>query len=183
MVKNFNLNNIIFKERRNESFYFFFYLPYSNIFLKKNWFNNFISFKFSNIKQRDLSYIVFLNLIFLWRSIRHLFGLPVNGQRTWSNANNSKKVNTILINFKINQFKLIYINFKNLNLLKQLIFSEFINLILKKHVYKDWIFLVKKNKITQKFQKIVKFKNFNFKKIFDFIGFEKGFLYKKFLFN
>ena len=74
-------------------------------------------------------------------------------------------------------------NLKNLNLLKQLIQVEYLNLIFKKFYNKDWIFLSKKNKITTKKFKVLKSKSFNYKKIFDFIGFERGFLKKKFLSN
>lgn len=183
MIKKFSQFNILFKNKRNESLFHQSNSILSNIFLKKNWFNNYIIFKFSNIKLRDLVSVVFLNLVFSWKGLRHLFSLPVNGQRTWSNSNNVKKINNLLINFKINQFKLIYVNLKNINLLKQLIQVEYINLIFKKFYNKDWIFLAKKNKLTSKKIKIVKIKSFNYKKIFDFIGFERGFLKKKFLSN
>lgn len=183
MIKKFSVFFILFKNKRNESFFSPLNSIFSNIFLKKNWFNNYILLKFSNIISRNLINTVFLNLIFSWRGLRHLFNLPVNGQRTWSNANNVKKVNTLLINFKINQLKVIYVNLKNINLLKQIIQVEYINLILKKFYNKDWIFLAKKNKLTSKKLKVVKLKSFNYKKIFDFIGFERGFLKKKFLSN
>ena len=182
-MKNFTLYNSWLKNKRDESFSFQSNSSLSNIFLKKSWFDNYTTFKFSNISSRSLVLLVFLNLIFSWRSLRSLFGLPVNGQRTWSNSNNALKINTTLINFKINQLKLIYVNLKNLNLLKQLIQVEYLNLIFKKFYNKDWIFLSKKNKITTKKFKVVKLKSFNYKKIFDFIGFERGFLKKKFLSN
>lgn len=49
-----------------------------------------------DIKFRYDAHLYYLFFIKTYRALRHLLGLPVRGQRTWSNANNQKIVNISL---------------------------------------------------------------------------------------
>ena len=74
-------------KKQNLNFEYFKILKY--IFL--NFFSN-----FSSLKKIKLLNILFSFLIFSYKGIRHLYSLPVNGQRTWSNKKNAKKCNKSL---------------------------------------------------------------------------------------
>lgn len=79
-----------------------------NIFLSNYQFNN------SSFKTRHLLNIYLLNLLGTYRGWRHSRGLPVRGQRTWSNAWSSYRSNLLLRSYKINISKKIYgSNFSN----------------------------------------------------------------------
>ena len=58
-----------------------------------------------NLKKRRLINIYFLDFISSYRGYRHSFGLPVNGQRTWTNAKSTFSANPLLRNYKLNMFK------------------------------------------------------------------------------
>ena len=58
-----------------------------------------------NLKKRRLINIYFLDFISSYRGYRHSFGLPVNGQRTWTNAKTTFSSNSLLRNYKLNTFK------------------------------------------------------------------------------
>ena len=49
-----------------------------------------------------------LDLINSYRGLRHAFGLPVRGQRTWTNAWSCYRSNLILRQFKIKLSKRLY---------------------------------------------------------------------------
>lgn len=75
-----------------------------------------VSFKFNNhtFKTRNLINIYLLNLLCTYKGWRHSRGLPVRGQRTWSNGWSSYRANTILRSYKIIISKKIYgQNFSN----------------------------------------------------------------------
>ena len=59
-----------------------------------------------------------LDLINSYKGLRHAFGLPVRGQRTWTNAWSSYRSNLILRQFKIKLSKKLYtsITISELNL-------------------------------------------------------------------
>lgn len=64
----------------------------------------------SSIYKRTKLNICLLDLATCYRGWRHYKGLPVRGQRTWSNAWSVYKSNYILRNFKLNRSKKFYLN-------------------------------------------------------------------------
>lgn len=60
------------------------------------------------LKKKMIFNIFMLDLINSYRGLRHAFGLPVRGQRTWTNAWSSYKSNLILRQFKIKISKRLY---------------------------------------------------------------------------
>lgn len=144
-------NNLLF-EKKNNNYYFF------NNFLHLSFFNNFFFSAYTNIKQRSNFFLIYQNLIFSNKGLSYLFGLPVNGQRTWSNGRNSKKINCFLINYKVKQFKSMLSGAVNLNNLKLIIFLNYFNWIWKIFWKKDWSYLLKRNKKLM-------FKNYKKKKM------------------
>lgn len=61
-----------------------------------------------DLKKKITFNIFILDLINSYRGVRHSFGLPVRGQRTWTNAWSSYKSNLILRQFKIKLSKRLY---------------------------------------------------------------------------
>lgn len=79
--------------------------------------------------------IYFLFFINSYRGYRHIFGLPVHGQRTWSNAKMAKKLNTALILYKEKKMLKFLKNKK----FKAFVFlTEYINYVYKYMWYHDW---------------------------------------------
>ena len=174
---------------------------YTNSLLNIYWFESFYNKNNDLIKQKNLSNIYFFDLIFSIKGLNHLFSYPVRGQRTWSNAKTPKKINSLLIDYKIFFFKNQLFGSVNLNNLKQIIFLNYFNWIWQVFWIKDWVFLYKKNKNlllknqfskkksltlhkilnikTQRKKSKVK-EGINLKNIFDFIGLDDLILlYKK----
>lgn len=60
------------------------------------------------LKKKITFNIFILDLINSYRGLRHSFGLPVRGQRTWTNAWSTYKSNLILRQFKIKLSKRLY---------------------------------------------------------------------------
>ena len=60
------------------------------------------------LKKRVVFNIFILDLVNSYRGLRHAFGLPVRGQRTWTNAWSSYRSNLILRQFKIKLSKRLY---------------------------------------------------------------------------
>ncbi len=61
-----------------------------------------------SLKKKMVFNIFMLDLISSYRGLRHSFGLPVRGQRTWTNAWSSYRSNLILRQFKIKLSKRLY---------------------------------------------------------------------------
>lgn len=61
-----------------------------------------------DLKKKQLFNIFVLDLINSYRGLRHAFGLPVRGQRTWTNAWSCYKSNLVLRQFKIKLSKRLY---------------------------------------------------------------------------
>ena len=57
------------------------------------------------MQKKYLTNIFFLDFINSYRGYRHIFGLPVHGQRTWTNGNSVYRSNNTLRNYKISIFK------------------------------------------------------------------------------
>lgn len=60
------------------------------------------------IKKKMIFNIFLLDLINSYRGLRHSFGLPVRGQRTWTNAWSAFRSNLVLRQFKIKISKRLY---------------------------------------------------------------------------
>ena len=61
-----------------------------------------------DFKKKVIFNIFMLDLINSYRGLRHAFGLPVRGQRTWTNAWSTYKSNLTLRQFKIKLSKRLY---------------------------------------------------------------------------
>jgi len=111
---------------------------YKNVLLKKielNFYKNYLSFySFSYlnlfifnkkfIKKKKLLNIYLCDIISLLRGWRHLLGLPVRGQRTWSNANTVFSNNLILRNYKFLLIKKKYNNISFTNFKEFFLFEQ-----------------------------------------------------------
>jgi len=95
-------------------------VDYKNILLKI-----FLLKKFNYINVYNITYIrvcnvFWLDLISSYKGWRHLVGLPVHGQRTWTNAWSTYRSNLILREYQVTLVKQIYttakVNNKKLNL-------------------------------------------------------------------
>lgn len=106
--------------------------------------------KDSSLKKRKLLNIFFLDIINSYKGWRHSHGLPVRGQRTWTNANSAYKSNVSLRYFKINSAKRIY-GSSSIHETTVAYFAEQINLLWKLQWEKEW--LSAKKKRTQIFKK------------------------------
>lgn len=84
------------------------------------------------------SNIFFLDYLNTYRGLRHSKGLPVRGQRTWTNAWSVYKSNLILRRFKIEVAKRVYGNLP-INTLTTLYLAEQINYIWKLQWKKEWL--------------------------------------------
>lgn len=149
-----------------------------------------------NFKKRFFLYIFFFDLIFSYKGWRFFKNLPVNGQRTWTNAWTANSINAMIKNYKISFYRNI-LGITNINNINSFILLEYYNLLWKTQWYDEWLEL-KKLKIIHTSKKKFK-KNFvineenilsellfirnkylkkkvriQFKSNFDLIGFEPG---------
>jgi len=103
--------------------------------------NNFISnFQFNDksFKTRNILNIYLLNLLGTYRGWRHSRGLPVRGQRTWSNSWSSYRSNLVLRSFKITISKRIYgSNYSNDCIVAYL--AEEVNNMWRLQWYYEWL--------------------------------------------
>ena len=81
--------------------------------------------------------VIILNFISSYKGYRHLRGLPVNGQRTWSNAWSSYRSNHILRNFKLEVAKKYYGNISYADM-KIAFLAEQTNILWKQQWYSIW---------------------------------------------
>lgn len=102
-----------------------------------------------NLKKQKLINIFFLDFISSYRGYRHSFGLPVKGQRTWSNANSVFKSNVLLRNYKLNTFKKSLFNIP-LNDINNAFYLEQLNFLWKTQWELEWLFAKKKRLIEFK---------------------------------
>ena len=61
-----------------------------------------------DLKKKNIFNIFMLDFINSYRGLRHSFGLPVRGQRTWTNAWSCYKSNLMLRQFKLKLSKRLY---------------------------------------------------------------------------
>jgi len=90
-----------------------------------------------NFKKRRLVNIYFLDLIASYRGWRHSRGLPVRGQRTWTNSWSVFKSNLILREYRIEVSKKIYGSIQ-INHLSVAYLAEQINLLWKLQWEHEW---------------------------------------------
>lgn len=102
-----------------------------------------------NLKKRRLINIYFLDFISSYRGYRHSFGLPVNGQRTWTNAKTVFSSNSLLRNYKLNIFKksLLGLPVGDVN---NAFYLEQLNFLWKSQWELEWFFAKKKRLIDLK---------------------------------
>jgi len=94
-------------------------------------------------KQLFLVNLIFLDICCTYKTYRHIFGLPVNGQRTWSNANNSYTTNIILRQYKLKKFSNFLVNSKPFEF-KKIFLAEYVNFFWKKQFFLEWLSVKKK---------------------------------------
>lgn len=90
-----------------------------------------------DIKNRTAINIYMLDLINTYRGARHSFGLPVRGQRTWTNAWSCYKSNTILRQFRLKILKRLYIT-ASIKELNTSYFAEVLNSLYKLQWESEW---------------------------------------------
>jgi len=90
-----------------------------------------------SLKQKQIINIVILDLINSYKGWRHLRGLPVKNQRTWSNGWTSYRNNLILRTFKLSTLKQVYSTLSNANL-NTIYMAEHVNLIWKLQWENEW---------------------------------------------
>lgn len=102
-----------------------------------------------SVKERLILNIFFLDLIVSYRGWRHARGLPVRGQRTWTNAWTVYKNNLTLREYKLTVAKKLYGNLplENLNVTY---LAEQINLLWKLQWENEWKEAKKKRLVAMK---------------------------------
>lgn len=122
LVQLYDTNKVIFNYR---------YLPFIDIYILRNHYNNINYMYFKN------SNILLFDLLTLYKGSRHLRGLPVHGQRTWTNAWNSYKTNTNLRMIKLSICKRVY-NLSNVINYPVVYLSEHVNNVWRIQWTKEW---------------------------------------------
>lgn len=89
------------------------------------------------LKNRNLLNIYLLDLICLYRGWRHSRGLPVRGQRTWSNGWTAFKLNNYLKDIKVKKGRKIYGNLPPIEIYTAQL-AEQVNFIWKNQWYYEW---------------------------------------------
>jgi ribosomal protein S13 len=89
------------------------------------------------INKRSTLNIYLLDLISSYRGWRHSRNLPVRGQRTWSNAWTSSKLNNFLKNIKIKKGRKIYGNLPTVEIYTAQL-AEQVNLVWKEQWFAEW---------------------------------------------
>lgn len=151
------LNNLFFK------FYLKRVYRLKNIFILKEsndlikdilYFNLFFScmefylFRRLQFKNLVLSYLLITDICCCYKTYRHIFGLPVNGQRTWSNANTTYYNNLLLRQHKLKKFH-YYVNDTKPLSLKKVFLCEYINLFWKKNFFLEWVSVRRRRKLVE----------------------------------
>ncbi len=149
-IDGFKKNNINFFEQRLEIS-----TKYSiSLYKNSKWLilNNLLDFIIPSnktLKKKRLINIYFLDFISSYRGYRHSFGLPVNGQRTWTNAKTTFSSNSLLRNYKLNIFKksLLGLPIYDIN---NAFYLEQLNFLWRSQWELEWIFAKKKRLIDLK---------------------------------
>ena len=140
LKKNFGLKTFFYNKLRSR-----FELDYQrplSYFYSHQWISFYRFFTFfvpaaSYVKKRRLFFIFFLDLLNTYRGWRHSKGLPVRGQRTWTNSHSTYKSNLILRLFKVNLVRRLYGNVTLKNAAVAYM-AEQVNLLWKLQWSKEW---------------------------------------------
>lgn len=89
------------------------------------------------LKNRYNTSIFFLDYLNTYRGLRHSKGLPVRGQRTWTNAKSTYRANLSLRNYKIDLARRLYGNLPT-STLSTLYLAEQVNFLWKLQFRKEW---------------------------------------------
>lgn len=149
-IDGFKKNSINFFEQRLETS-----TNYSiNLYKNSKWLvlNNLLDNVIPNnksLKKRRLINIYFLDFIGSYRGYRHSFGLPVNGQRTWTNSKTVFSSNSLLRNYKLNSFKKSLLNLP-LSDVNNAFYLEQLNFLWKSQWELEWFFAKKKRLVDLK---------------------------------
>lgn len=81
--------------------------------------------------------ILFLDFSYSYRGWRHLMGLPVRGQRTWSNARTTYESNKLLRDYKFKMGKLFF-GRAAMGDAKLALMSEYLNMLWRKQWFLEW---------------------------------------------
>lgn len=150
----------------------------------------------TSLKRRLLLNLIVLDVITCYRGWRHYKGLPVRGQRTWTNSSSCYRSNSILRNYKIKAAKSFYGNLPS-NEVSLALAAEQINLHWKIQFFDEWL-SAKRSRLNYrgapntikidfysmangqimnpiKFQKMTKKQRQSFKKNHFTLGFDPGF--------
>ena len=119
------LNNDIFMLNKK---YKYIFLRIVRSFISRNYIN------FFNFFQKNIITLYKINNYKTWRHVR---GLPVRGQRTWSNANSVYYSNTFLRKFLFRKASLYY-GSSNTSIANVAILAEYANCIWKNQWYSEW---------------------------------------------
>lgn len=126
-----------------------------------------------------LYYFLIIDICASYKTYRHLFGLPVNGQRTWSNANTTYYNNLLLRQYKFKKFNLFLQNSLPFSF-KKIFLCEYINLFWKKQFFLEWASVRRKKFLFQKKNLYVHYKiDFNYLSLANIEHFYKRSLFLK----
>lgn len=92
----------------------------------------------TNLKKRCILNLYMLDLINCYRGWRHYKGLPVRGQRTWSNASTAARCNILLRNYRVKMSRRCYGNLP-LTEVSIALAAEQINLTWKIQWFDEWL--------------------------------------------
>lgn len=81
--------------------------------------------------------IIFLDFAYSYKGWRHLMGLPVNGQRTWSNSKSCYSANKFLRDYKFKLGKLFFGRSAGSDL-QLILMSEYLNMLWRKQWFLEW---------------------------------------------
>jgi ribosomal protein S13 len=149
-IDGFKKNNVNFFEQRLEISTKFSINSYKNSkWLILNYLLDSIVPNNKNLKKKRLMNIYFLDFISSYRGYRHSFGLPVHGQRTWTNSNTVFKSNTLLRSYKLNNFKKSLMSLP-INEVNNAFYLEQLNFLWRSQWELEWFFAKKKRLIDLK---------------------------------
>jgi len=172
LIKNYGLSYLIFKSLSYRTeFYLWNFVRHVN---SSQWISlikilYLIVPNSKSIKKKKLINIYYLDLISSYRGWRHSKGLPVRGQRTWTNAWSVYKSNLILREYRVEVSKRIYGSIQ-LNHLSVAYLAEQINSLWKFQWEREW-------KIAKK-KRFMQMQNENSVQKIDLLSMSKGFVGK-----
>ena len=131
-------NNDVYIQKKentkNDKLYFNIFFYYLKMLLPKN----------ANYKDLILINLLIIDFCCIYKTYRHIFGLPVKGQRTWSNGLSSKNNNVLLRQYKLKKFSNFVVNFKPYDS-KKIFIAEYVNFFWKQQNHIEWLSIKKRN--------------------------------------